>query len=73
MPRSLRAIDADWLTDALREAGHDAPAVDAVSFEAMSGVIGGIARVRVASNGIGTPLSVNETGHLRVLTAGSQS
>jgi Phosphotransferase enzyme family len=49
IPRSLRAIDAGWLTDALREAGHDAPAVHTVSFEPMSGVVGGIGEVGVLS------------------------
>jgi 2,3-bisphosphoglycerate-dependent phosphoglycerate mutase len=32
----------------------------------------GIARIRAASNGIRTPLSVNETGHLRDVISGSQ-
>jgi 2,3-bisphosphoglycerate-dependent phosphoglycerate mutase len=46
--------------------GHDDPFVLNLDYC-------GIARVRAASNGIRTPLSVNETGHLRDLGAGSQS
>ena len=49
IPRSLRAIDGAWLTTALREAGHDAPAIDAVSLAPISGVVGSLGEIGVLS------------------------
>jgi hypothetical protein len=55
IPRSLREIDAGWLTEALRQAGHDAPAITDYRYEPMPGIVGamgeiGIMRVRYASD-----------------------
>ncbi len=49
IPRSLRSIDGAWLTAALREAGHDAPEVDAVSLAPISGVVGSLGEIGVLS------------------------
>jgi hypothetical protein len=54
IPRSLREIDANWLTGALREAGHEAPQITSYVYEPMPGIVGvlgeiGIMRVEYAT------------------------
>ena len=47
IPTGLRAIDGAWLTAALREAGHDAPAVISVAYEPMPGVVGAMGEIGI--------------------------
>ena len=49
VPTSLRAIDGVWLTAALRDAGHDAPVVEDVSFTPMAGVVGALGEIGILS------------------------
>ena len=47
VPTSLGAIDAAWMTAALRDAGHDAPEVTALSYEPLKGIVGALGEVGV--------------------------
>jgi hypothetical protein len=49
VPTKLAEIDAAWLTEALRDGGHDAPDVVRVDYEPMAGIVGLLGEVGVFS------------------------
>lgn len=55
VPVSLGQIDAGWLTQALREAGHDAPEVTSVRYSPIGGNVGVLGEVGVLSVEYGGP------------------
>lgn len=53
IPTSLESIDAPWLENALREAGHDVPHITALSFEPMPGIVGALGEIGTFEVGYG--------------------
>jgi hypothetical protein len=47
VPTKLAEIDAGWLTEALRHAGHDAPSVTSLTYEPMPGIVGLLGEVGI--------------------------
>lgn len=47
IPLSLRAITPEWLTGALRAAGHDAPAIREYTYEPMPGIVGALGEIGI--------------------------
>jgi hypothetical protein len=47
LPKSLTEIDPAWMTEALQDAGHDAPEVKDLEYEPMPGIIGTLGEVGI--------------------------
>jgi aminoglycoside phosphotransferase (APT) family kinase protein len=49
IPACLNDVDAEWLTAALRDAGHDAPDITSVFYEPMPGIVGALGEIGIFS------------------------
>lgn len=47
VPNSLTDIDAEWMTAALREAGHEDASIAAIDYEPLKGIVGALGEVGV--------------------------